>query len=665
MLNANSYEIQLSRPSIKASILYDSNISNANVTSAAQIQYRESTVPYRIDVLYYNDSQMTTTRRDYRNSSKNITYYDNVTSQCNIEEWTTNTTCGVYTLFNALTTKEQLAYLIENKIVKSYDFFDTFATLLMHTEDYLAITGADPTPFENIDLLNVVFELNEENDCFEFYVKECSPNEYMPTKFLCSIKGYAEKHNIKPVFDSIQTIVSDIYSAMLENECIGIDINQRIDYKTFSHTAEINKSIRANMYLFNNNGKSINMLASFSSSDYGIPQAEDYYYDGEYMYFTKAYSNNAVASQTKFKCSMEDFMKYKNILDIPYILSKNITPENCDMLTLNYYDSYIYISSFDSFYNLQITLSVDKYIKLTGCSPEDAPFDNVHISLHLDSNRAPTSITMDYEYNISHYQKQDYLKLQFDYRNKNDELSMPDIQNYKDGNIKDMYPLSVPEYIKSLSDLFTSEKNLLINTAFKNNTSSANTITMLIDRFSPDRQILIENYNPDAYPPNSLVQYFKNGYKYSSFYNVIDNNIIQKDAYKTAFDTDALFNSVSIPALNLISNKGFQSILVKHYSISMQLDKINHIYVYLTPEEFLKFTGSDTSNYIDNCSHITVDIQMLYQNILIMEFKFNSKDYSYKTTYLTTALANADLNFEATLKLMGEYESFPERNDTE
>lgn len=36
-LNANSYEIQLSRPSIKASILYDSNISNANVTSAAQI----------------------------------------------------------------------------------------------------------------------------------------------------------------------------------------------------------------------------------------------------------------------------------------------------------------------------------------------------------------------------------------------------------------------------------------------------------------------------------------------------------------------------------------------------------------------------------------------------------------------------------------------------
>ena len=56
---------------------------------------------------------------------------------------------------------------------------------------------------------------------------------------------------------------------------------------------------------------------------------------------------------------------------------------------------------------------------------------------------------------------------------------------------------------------------------------------------------------------------------------------------------------------------------------------------------------------------------MLYQNILIMEFKFNSKNYSYKTTYLTTTLANADLNFEATLKLMGEYESFPERNDAE
>lgn len=51
LLNANSYEIQLSRPSIKASILYDSNISNANVTSAAQIEYRENSLPYSIDVL--------------------------------------------------------------------------------------------------------------------------------------------------------------------------------------------------------------------------------------------------------------------------------------------------------------------------------------------------------------------------------------------------------------------------------------------------------------------------------------------------------------------------------------------------------------------------------------------------------------------------------------
>ncbi len=670
-LNANSYEIQLSRPSIKASILYDSNISNANVTSAAQIEYLYGSFPNRIDVFYYNDSQMTTMRRDYGDSSEDITYCGGVTSRCNIEAWTANTTCGTYTLFKAITTKEQLADLIENKIVKLSDFFDTFATLLIHTEDYLAITGADPAPFENINLLSVVLELNEENDYFEFYVKEAVSKEHRDPQFLCSIKGYAEKHNIKPVFDSPETIVSDIYSSMLENKCISIDMNQEIYYEMFSNDTQKFNSIRANMYLFNNNSKSINMLASFTSSDYGFRQAEDYYYDGEYMYFTKSYyGNNTIPAQTKFKCSMDDFIKYKSALDIPCTLLKNITPESCDMITisydtLSYHDSYAYISSFDAFYNLRIALTVDKYIKLTGCSPEDAPFDIVYITLFLDSNRAPISVKMDYKYYISDKLKQDHLTLQFDYHNKNNELIIPDIQSYKDGDIKDMYPLSAAEYIKNLSELFTSEKNLLINTVFKDSTSSKNTTTMLIDRFSPNKQMLIENYNQDAYPPNSLIQYFKDGYKYSSLFNVIDNNKIQKDKYKTAFDADELFNSISSPALNLISNKEFQSILFKQYPISIQYGGTSHIYVDLTPEDFFKFTGSDTSNYIDNCSYVTVDIQMLYQNILIMEFKFNHKEYSYKTTSLTTTLANADLSFEATLKLMGEYENFPERNDAE
>lgn len=73
----------------------------------------------------------------------------------------------------------------------------------------------------------------------------------------------------------------------------------------------------------------------------------------------------------------------------------------------------------------------------------------------------------------------------------------------------------------------------------------------------------------------------------------------------------------------------------------------------------------DSSEDITYCGDVTSRCNIKGGTYILFSRQSLPRNSLHHATYLTTTLANVDSDFEAALKLMEEYESFPERNDAE